>query len=359
MLDKHFSVIFLTLGKDCNFNCKYCLQDDGFSHQKKNIEKPILSEKLLKFLDQYNHKHTKMMFWGGEPLLYFDSIKKIVNRYGKKFDYGTITNGSLINQEIVDFFDKHNISLTVSHDGDATEYTRGVDVLKNDKIKSLIKSCKNFTGFSSVYSSANDNYRKLFQYFAKEGFADNNTGVDLIYNTGDTKALFELTDIDEEKYKQTLRELFYGYEQQEFHNDETYFKEWQIVKSLLATMSGTIRRNSNSPYKYYNYSCSSCRDMLNIDYNGDVYICHNSTYKIGTVEDDYDKIHKGLVKYLKTRFTPKCKECSVFGICQGACLLLTEKGQERFCKLRKIQIGMLCDWLMSLNIKTSEDRSDE
>lgn len=359
MLNKHFSVIFLTLGKDCNFNCKYCLQDDGFSHQKKNIEKPKLTEKLFQFLDQYNHDHTKIMFWGGEPLLYFDSIKEIVEKYGEKFDYGTITNGSLLTEEIVEFFDKHNISLTVSHDGEATEYTRGIDVLKNDKIRSLINSCKNFTGFSSVYSSANDNYRKLFQYFEKEGFANSNNGVDLIYNTGDTKALFELTDINEEHYKQTLRELFYGYEQQEFYDDSAYIKEWQIVKSLLAAMRGTITRESNSPYRHYNYSCSSCRDMLNIDYNGDVYICHNSTYKIGTVEDSYEKIHQGLIKYLETRFTPKCKECSIFGICQGACLLLTEKGQERFCKLRKIQVGMLCDWLMNLDLKTSEEKCDE
>lgn len=356
MLDKHFSVIFLTLGKDCNFNCKYCLQDDGFTHQNKDIAKPELSEKLLRFLDNYQYERTKIMLWGGEPLLYFGSIKKLVNRYDKKFDWGTITNGSLLKQEIIDFFDEHNISLTVSHDGEATEYTRGMDVLKNDRIKNLIQSCKNFTGFSSVYSSANDNYRKLFQYFASQGFEKNNSGVDLIYNTGDTKALFELTNIDEERYRQTLRELFYGYEQQEFHNDSSYFKEWNIVKGMLHALKDSIETKGKSEF---NCSCSSCTDMLNIDYNGDVYICHNSTYKIGTVEDDYKRIYEKYIEYLKERFTPKCKDCSISEICQGACLLLTKKGQENFCKLRKIQIGMLCDWLTNLKIESPEETPNE
>lgn len=345
MLDKHFPVIFLTLGRDCNFNCKYCLQDEGFSHQRSCIEKPKLSEKVIRFLDEYKYGYTKIMLWGGEPLLYMDSIKFLLERYGNKFSWGTITNGSLLTKEVIDLFEKYNVSLTVSHDGEATENTRGVDVLKNERIKNLLLNYKNFTGFSSVFSSANDNYRKLFQYHANEGFSEKNTGVDMIFNTSDTCALFELADIDEERYKETLKELFEGYEKQELYGDSKHFKEWQIVHHYIECLNRTINRTPNPKYCFYNVDCSTCRDMLNIDYNGDVYICHNSTHKIATVEDDYETIRQGLVTYLETWFSPKCKECSAFGMCQGACLLLTEKGQEKFCRLRRIQIGMLCDWL--------------
>ena len=101
MLNKHFSVIFITLGRDCNFNCKYCLQDNGHFHQRKSIEKPKLSEKLLQFLDSYNYDCTKVMLWGGEPLLYIDSIKELLERYGNKFDWGVITNGILLNKDII------------------------------------------------------------------------------------------------------------------------------------------------------------------------------------------------------------------------------------------------------------------
>lgn len=359
MLNKHFSVMFITLGRDCNFNCKYCLQDGGFSHQKHIFEKPKLADNLIKFLDGYQYEHTKVMLWGGEPLLYMDSIKFLLERYGSKFDWGVITNGSLLTQEIINVLDKYNVSLTVSHDGEATEYTRGIDVLKDDRIRALLKNYKNFTGFSSVFSSANDNHRKLYACHAELGFSNNNTGTDMIYNTSDTAALTELSSIDEDRYKQSLREIFWGYEQVELHNNDSYFKEWQIVKAMIGAMNSTINRNSSSPYRFYNISCSTCRDMLNIDYNGDVFICHNSTYKIGTVDDDYEVILSGLRKYLEERFTPKCKECSAFGVCQGACLLLTEKGQETFCHLRRIQIGMLCDWLTDFKKRLGEGELDE
>lgn len=359
MLNKDFSVMFITLGRDCNFNCKYCLQDGGFSHQKPIIEKPKLSDKLIRFLDDYQYEHTKVMLWGGEPLLYMDSIKFLLERYGKKFDWGMITNGSLLTQEIIDLLDKYNVSLTVSHDGEATEYTRGIDVLKDERIRNLLKGYRNFTGFSSVFSSANDNHRKLYSCHAELGFAENNTGTDMIYNTSDTMALTELASIDEEKYKQSLREVFYGYEQVELYNNKLYFKEWQIVKSMIGALNSRLHYVSNSPYRFYNVGCSTCKDMLNIDYNGDVFICHNSTSKVGTVEDDYEVILEGLRTYLKERFTPKCKECSAFGVCQGACLLLTEKGQETFCRLRRIQIGMLCDWLTDFKKRMGEGELNE
>lgn len=355
MIEKQFSVIFITLGNNCNFNCKYCLQDNGFTHMNKETERPQLSKKLFNFLDNYKYDHTKIMLWGGEPLLYFDSIKELVLRYGDKFDWGTITNGSLLTKEIVDFFEQHKISFTVSHDGEATEYTRGIDVLKNKKITDLLKNSKAFTGFSSVYSSVNNNYRRLFQHHAKLGFEKNNTGVDMIYNTGDTCSHLELANINEEKYKQTLTELFWGYEQVEFNNDSTYFKEWRIVKDMISALNLAIQRKSNSTYKYFHYSCSSCKTMLNINYAGDVFVCHNSTYKLGTVEDSYEEILKKLREYFKKWFTPKCKNCSAYDICQGACLLLTEKGQETFCNLRRIQIGMLCDWLITLKDKISKE----
>lgn len=359
MLDKYFPVMFITLGRDCNFNCKYCLQDEGFSHQKHNIEKPKLSDKLIAFLDSYKYEHTKVMLWGGEPLLYMESIKFLLERYGNKFDWGIITNGSLLSQDIIDVLDKHNVSLTLSHDGEATEYTRGIDVLKDERIKNLLKNYRNFVGFSSVFSSANDNHRKLYSCHADLGFAGYSTSSDMIYNTSDTAALTELSQIDEEKYKKSLREAFWGYEQVELYNNERYIKEWQLVRYMISGLTSRLNRKSESPYRFYNVSCSTCKDMLNIDYNGDVLVCHNSTYKVGTVEDDYTVILEGLRAYLKERFTPKCKECSAFDVCKGACLLLTEKGQETFCNLLRIQIGMLCDWLTDFKRRTGEGELSE
>ena len=358
MLNKYFPIIFITLGRDCNFNCKYCLQDEKHFHQRKNIVVPELSQKLLNFLDKYQYNDTKIMFWGGEPLLYIDSIKKLLERYGKKFKWGTVTNGSLLNENIVSLFDKHNVSFVISHDGKATEYTREIDILKNEKIKKLLENSKSFSGFSSVYSSCNNNYRQLFSFFDQIGFKNKNIVVDMIYNTSDTLFLNELANINKEDYKKTLLELFWGYEQQEFYNNNDYFKEWLVVKEMLNKLDLTIKYKSKSSNRHYNIGCATCKRVLNIDWNGDVYICHNSTYKIGTVKDNHETLHETFIKYLETKFTPKCKNCDIYGLCEGACLLLTEKGQESFCNLRKIKTELLCNWLSTLENKLSEREKD-
>ena len=53
--------------------------------------------------------------------------------------FSVITNGSLINQEIIDFIQKYNFSVSISHDG-IGQKTRGPDPLEDtDKKKWLFK----------------------------------------------------------------------------------------------------------------------------------------------------------------------------------------------------------------------------
>lgn len=75
------SRVFLILGTACNFQCTYCLQHDARSEQIK----AHVDEKVLKFLknlaeDTNNtNKRITITFFGGEPLLYKDAIRYIVN----------------------------------------------------------------------------------------------------------------------------------------------------------------------------------------------------------------------------------------------------------------------------------------
>lgn len=61
-------------------------------------------------------------FYGGEPLLRFDLIKDTVlyvkERYGTgKYSFNLTTNGTIFNEEIIDFFAQHDFSVLVSLDG--------------------------------------------------------------------------------------------------------------------------------------------------------------------------------------------------------------------------------------------------
>lgn len=70
-------------------------------------------------------------FYGGEPLLAFNLIKRIFtflpekNKIHKKAgQYSITTNGSLLTEEIIQFLDEHNFSVEISFDGLAQEFQR-------------------------------------------------------------------------------------------------------------------------------------------------------------------------------------------------------------------------------------------
>ena len=344
MLEKQFKKIYVTLGFACNFNCLYCVQDEGYSRHSLCKDVPELSEKLLAYLDTYPYEGTELIFWGGEPLIYFASMKEIIERYGDKFKYGFVTNGSLLTEEIVSYFESKEITFALSHDGYATKKTRRVDVLEDPAIKSLLLQSPSFGGFASVYSAENSSYLKLLHYYKEQGFKDKPVQVDMIYNTKDTTEQCRLSQIPSDTYEKALKALLRNFDRPDVN---------PIAVQRLLHINGQIDRPEL--VCGCNVMCSTCKDMLNLDYEGNVYICHNSTYKLGTVEDSYSAIYQGYCDYLKRNFTPKCKDCDINGLCSGACLLLTEKGQEDYCRIRHIEIATILAWLEQMKGEMEDD----
>lgn len=69
-------------------------------------------------------KNYTLNFYGGEPLLSFDLIKRTLaflkkknNEFGKKCSYSITTNGSLITNEIIQLFADYEFSVELSFDG--------------------------------------------------------------------------------------------------------------------------------------------------------------------------------------------------------------------------------------------------
>ena len=67
-------------------------------------------------------KDIKIGFYGGEPLLEFDLIKKCIEYTNQHTDkikviYAITTNGTLLNDEMIALFEKNQLELTISFDG--------------------------------------------------------------------------------------------------------------------------------------------------------------------------------------------------------------------------------------------------
>ena len=121
----------LLMSESCNLNCSYC-----FEKSKKNVK--MTEEVAIKALDFLYNNEIKnrengfssdsvgITLFGGEPFLNWD-VSKILLDYIKTknkeiaINVGIITNGTIINQEIVDYLNdyskSHNISIQISVDG--------------------------------------------------------------------------------------------------------------------------------------------------------------------------------------------------------------------------------------------------
>ncbi len=108
----------------CNMKCNYCYTLQG------KIYTNTLKTQLLKFdkakiaVDYILRKYpsiTSITFFGGEPLLNFENLKKIVEYISKNHlqikEFKMVINETLITKKIASFLDKYNIYTTISIDG--------------------------------------------------------------------------------------------------------------------------------------------------------------------------------------------------------------------------------------------------
>ena len=108
----------------CNLNCKYCyLGEKKNTYMSIDVAKKSVEIALHEALKQYD-KTLLIYFIGGEPLMAFSLMKDITDYVNKrcketelKSMFSTTINGTLLTDEITDFFIKHKFDLKLSLDG--------------------------------------------------------------------------------------------------------------------------------------------------------------------------------------------------------------------------------------------------
>lgn len=110
-------LILLPAGEACNLDCIYCYEDHKDKSRMKNEHVDI----LLNLIKQQNKKHLKIEYFGGEPMLNMNFIKKFSNAlYANNivFSGSITTNGTLITEERLNDLYQANIkSFQITLDG--------------------------------------------------------------------------------------------------------------------------------------------------------------------------------------------------------------------------------------------------
>ena len=111
---------------DCNLRCRYCFADEGAYHAEREFMSLDTAKAAIDFLlkNSGQRKVLEVDFFGGEPLMCLDTIKKVVAyakeeaaKRGKKFLFTTTTNALLLDDDAIDFFNKEMENVVLSLDG--------------------------------------------------------------------------------------------------------------------------------------------------------------------------------------------------------------------------------------------------
>ncbi|MFA6368226.1 MAG: radical SAM protein [Bacteroidales bacterium] len=119
----HALSLFVMVNNSCNLNCSYC-----FEHEKNNSyfnenKINLFIDEIKKLIKRFNYNYLNITYTGGEPLMYFNAIIQLTDKLKTicdnniKIDFFIITNGTLINNLMLEFIEKNNISLQITLDG--------------------------------------------------------------------------------------------------------------------------------------------------------------------------------------------------------------------------------------------------
>lgn len=106
----------------CNMNCVYCQANSGKSKLKDFMSEET-AERAVDIALQSPNNYLSFEFQGGEPLLNYKVIKHIIeytenNCNGKDVSFSVVSNLTLLNDDMIDFFKENNVNISTSLDGD-------------------------------------------------------------------------------------------------------------------------------------------------------------------------------------------------------------------------------------------------
>ncbi|MDL2237935.1 thioether cross-link-forming SCIFF peptide maturase [Christensenellaceae bacterium OttesenSCG-928-K19] len=116
----------LLVAQDCNLRCSYCFAETGEYHKNRALMSFDIAKKSLDFLVKHsgNRKNLEVDFFGGEPLINFDVVKKTVEygrelekKHDKIFRFTLTTNAYQVTDEMAEFLNREMKNVVISIDG--------------------------------------------------------------------------------------------------------------------------------------------------------------------------------------------------------------------------------------------------
>jgi len=319
-IENSCSCLVLSIVQKCNLNCRYCFAEGG---EYKNSG--IMSfETAKKAIDQFQFdgegEPQYIVFFGGEPLLNFSLIKKVVKyceereQEGKrKILFSITTNATLITPEISEFFSKHDIHPHISIDGDAdTNDANRFDSLGKGSYKKIVAGLnkidnKKFASARGTLTNAGADVNKAVQHLLNLGFG-------YVFMA----PAFNL--LDDDHIKCIIDSYNKLYEHFKVAISEKKYEECRKIQNIYKLL-----KNINSAQVKTRFCGAGVSEMA-LDINGDIYPCHRfigqKDFYMGNIDNfKNEKLYNdfGFSKKQEDKKESMCADCIAQGICGGGC----------------------------------------
>lgn len=318
------SAIYLLLGRSCNMSCRHCSQ---IPIKPSLSTMPVgghLSQDVKNFIIKWNRtakrcKPKRIYFWGGEPLLYWKTIKKLVlefNSIGINADYIIYSNGLLLNNGIVDFLNEYNMRFILSYDAPNPTAVRNI-VPDDSKCELFLKIRKR--SLNTVYNALNNDMVAAIR-FLENKFP--NTKINCGY-------IFVLSDIPK---------FIYTFEKGATYRAVRALEKLALTGNANAANWFTRGRKNFTTFdkeEFEEYPYPRCHPgvvSISVDFSGNVTLCHNTNKIIGHITDDFAELQDKHLSEFKRLLPPKCKTCEVLDMCRCDCpIAVKENGELCYC----------------------------
>lgn len=334
----------IQLGLSCNYSCDYCSQK--FVERAPETSKKDIDAFLEKFdsMDFDETRGLKIEFWGGEPLVYWKTLKPLAEAIKERFSHwkikprlSMITNGSILTDEMIDWLMMMEFSVSISHDGPG-QSVRGPDPFDDPEQKERIlgfyrqmRRLNKGISFNAMLNTKNQSRKAIRDWFVNlTGDEDVPLGeggiVDAYDEDGITNSLITKQDHFE------FRKLAFG----EMYSTGGTLNFNGILGKVMGFGQAVL---THADAKYLGQKCGMDDEhKLAVDLRGNVLTCQNVS-AAETSKNNEPHLGGNLGSFGDIQITSSthwsnrknCSDCPVLHLCQGACMFLDNKFWDISC----------------------------
>lgn len=363
----------LHIAHDCNLRCGYCFAGTGDFGGYRAMMSKETAEKAVEFAiagSKMRH-NLELDLFGGEPLLNPEVVKHVINyvrrrefETGKNIKLTLTTNGTLLNDDIIQFLNDNRVMLVLSLDGK----------------KETHDNMRPFPNKTGSYDAAVRGFKKVIE--SRNGKNYYLRGTYTHFNPHFAEDTLDMTKIGKELSVEPVVGIDEPYVLTEADLPVLYEEYDKLARAYLQ------KRREGDAFDFFHFNvaldngpcvakrlagCGAGHEYFAITPEGDIYPCHQfvgrEEYKLGTLETGVvkpDLVQKFRHTHVMTK--TECRTCWARFFCSGGCHANADlingdisKPYQYGCKLQKkrLECAIVLQAILAAEAQEGKDMRPE